>query len=68
MGKIVDGTVAWIIDEESGAVVGHKKRDNSENGIVTISENAETGEISFNAGSVEWATGDDGSSTASVEA
>ncbi|MBR0568370.1 SGNH/GDSL hydrolase family protein [Azoarcus sp. L1K30] len=49
--KVIDGTVAWIVDEDTGEVVGHKMKDGTERGVLTTKFNQGTGGIEFSAGS-----------------
>ena len=41
--KVVDGSVEWIVDQDTGEVVGHKLRDGTERGVLTSQTNTLTG-------------------------
>lgn len=43
--KVIDGTVEWIKDDQTGDVVGYKRRDGTERGIASVETNPVTGRI-----------------------
>lgn len=53
--KVIDGSVEWIKDDQTGDVVGYKRRDGTERGIASVVTNEFTGG-NFPPGSVREST------------
>jgi hypothetical protein len=51
--KIIDSIIEWLKDEDSGDVVGYKRKDGTERGIVTSEVNPLTGGSSLLAAGVD---------------
>jgi hypothetical protein len=62
----IDGTLEWLVDEDTNRVVGQKLPDGTEVGVVTSQTDPVTGGIGFNGVIVDMDETPDDTNTAAL--